>query len=198
MLQVYELDVYKLAEDLSDMIWHEFDKWSQKVQWTIGYQIIRSSDSIAANIRLPDPGNKGSCLWCPPMCQEALRVNSAQHLLCNNITSYLAKSFLAQSGALPFKSRTEGSRSFRKMTWHLFLEGGGPPPPGMRWRTATEARRPPRIMKMCHIIFRRDQEVWSSAVVACPSWSVSFKVFQTLPNFRGNATLVQQQHYSAT
>ena len=50
MKQVYDLDVYKLAEDLSDMIWYDFDKWSNKVQNTIGYQIIRSSDSIAANI----------------------------------------------------------------------------------------------------------------------------------------------------
>jgi len=50
MKLVYELDVYRLAEDLSDMIWYDFDKWSNKVQKTIGYQIIRSSDSIAANI----------------------------------------------------------------------------------------------------------------------------------------------------
>jgi len=47
---IYELDVYKLAEDLSDMIWDDFDKWSHKVQNTIGYQIIRAADSIAANI----------------------------------------------------------------------------------------------------------------------------------------------------
>ena len=50
MKRVYELDVYKLAEELSDMVWNDFDKWNKKVQNTIGYQIIRSSDSIAANI----------------------------------------------------------------------------------------------------------------------------------------------------
>ena len=50
MKRVYELDVYKLAEDLSDMVWRDFDMWSNKVQRTIGYQVIRSSDSIAANI----------------------------------------------------------------------------------------------------------------------------------------------------
>ncbi|MCH7733359.1 MAG: four helix bundle protein, partial [Candidatus Marinimicrobia bacterium] len=43
-------DVYKLAEKLSDLIWYAFDEWSKKVQNTIGYQIIRSADSIAANI----------------------------------------------------------------------------------------------------------------------------------------------------
>ena len=50
MKQVYELEVYKLAESLSDMIWYDFDKWSEKVKKTIGYQAIRASDSIAANI----------------------------------------------------------------------------------------------------------------------------------------------------
>jgi len=50
MKRVYELDVYKLAEELSDMVWHGFDKWNKKVQNTVGYRIIRSSDSIAANI----------------------------------------------------------------------------------------------------------------------------------------------------
>ena len=50
MKDVYELDVYKLAEDLSDLIWYAYDEWSTKAQRTIGYQIIRSSDSIAANI----------------------------------------------------------------------------------------------------------------------------------------------------
>jgi len=48
--EIYELDVYKLAEELSDLIWCAFDKWSVKAQSTIGYQIIRSSGSIAANL----------------------------------------------------------------------------------------------------------------------------------------------------
>jgi hypothetical protein len=30
MKRVYELDVYKLAEELSDMVWHDFDKWNNK------------------------------------------------------------------------------------------------------------------------------------------------------------------------
>jgi four helix bundle protein len=53
MKVVYELDVYQLAEKLSDMIWFAFDNWSEKVKRTIGYQIIRSSDSIAINIACP-------------------------------------------------------------------------------------------------------------------------------------------------
>jgi hypothetical protein len=50
MREVYELDVYKLAEGLSDRIWFGFDTWAKKVQHTIGYQIIKASDSIAANL----------------------------------------------------------------------------------------------------------------------------------------------------
>ena len=50
MREVYELDVYKLAEELSDRIWSGFDTWSKKVQQTIGYQIIKASDSIASNL----------------------------------------------------------------------------------------------------------------------------------------------------
>jgi len=50
MKLIYELDVYMQAEELSDLIWFTYDEWPDKVQKTIGYQIIRSSDSIAANI----------------------------------------------------------------------------------------------------------------------------------------------------
>jgi four helix bundle protein len=50
MREVHELDVYQLSEALSDMVWWDFDDWSEKVKRTIGYQIIKASDSIAANI----------------------------------------------------------------------------------------------------------------------------------------------------
>jgi four helix bundle protein len=49
MKRVYELDVYKPAEELSDRVWYDFDTWNTKAQNTIGYQIIRASDSIASN-----------------------------------------------------------------------------------------------------------------------------------------------------
>ncbi len=50
MKEIYELDIYRLAEELSDMIWYAFDEWPEKAKRTIGYQVIRSSDSISANI----------------------------------------------------------------------------------------------------------------------------------------------------
>ena len=50
MREVYELDVYRLAEELSDLIWSAYDVWDYKAQHTLGVQVIRASDSIAANI----------------------------------------------------------------------------------------------------------------------------------------------------
>ena len=50
MKPVFELDVYQLAEQLADMIWNDFNKWDTKVKNTVGYQIIKASDSISANI----------------------------------------------------------------------------------------------------------------------------------------------------
>ena len=44
MKEVYELDVYRLSEDLSDIIWYAFDIWSPKVQkW---YQYHHSVSSF--------------------------------------------------------------------------------------------------------------------------------------------------------
>lgn len=50
MKAVTDLDVYRLAEQLSDMLWHDFDEWPDKVKRTIGYQVSAAVDSIAANI----------------------------------------------------------------------------------------------------------------------------------------------------
>jgi four helix bundle protein len=48
--EIFELDVYRLSEELSDLIWYTYDQWPLKAQRTIGYQVIRSSDSTAANL----------------------------------------------------------------------------------------------------------------------------------------------------
>jgi len=48
--EVYELDVYVLAEELADLVWHQYDVWPNKAKHTMGYQVIRAADSISANI----------------------------------------------------------------------------------------------------------------------------------------------------
>jgi four helix bundle protein len=50
MKEICDLDIYRLAEGLSDMIWEGFDLWPEKVWRTVGYPVIRSADSIAANL----------------------------------------------------------------------------------------------------------------------------------------------------
>ena len=44
------LRVYKLAEDLADEIWNIVLRWDRFARDTIGKQIVRSADSIGANI----------------------------------------------------------------------------------------------------------------------------------------------------
>ena len=45
-----ELEVYQLAESFSDEIWFIVTKWDYFAKDTIGKQIVRSADSIGANI----------------------------------------------------------------------------------------------------------------------------------------------------
>lgn len=45
-----KLEVYNLAEAFSDQIWNIVDRWKIFLKDTIGKQIVRSSDSISANI----------------------------------------------------------------------------------------------------------------------------------------------------
>ena len=44
------LRVYQLAEELADTIWKMVHQWDQFAKDTIGKQIVRSVDSIGANI----------------------------------------------------------------------------------------------------------------------------------------------------
>jgi four helix bundle protein len=45
-----KLEVYKLAEKLADEIWNIVKGWDYFTKDTVGKQIIRSADSISANI----------------------------------------------------------------------------------------------------------------------------------------------------
>jgi four helix bundle protein len=45
-----ELRVYKLSEKLADAIWQIVNEWDMFTKNTIGIQIVRSADSIGANI----------------------------------------------------------------------------------------------------------------------------------------------------
>lgn len=44
------LDIYKLSEILADEIWKTVSAWDYFAKDTIGKQIVRSADSVGANI----------------------------------------------------------------------------------------------------------------------------------------------------
>ena len=45
-----KLDVYKLSEQLSDTIWDIVIEWDYFAKDTVGKQLVKSADSIGANI----------------------------------------------------------------------------------------------------------------------------------------------------
>jgi four helix bundle protein len=49
-MKLEELNVYKLSMDISENIWDIVIKWDYFTRDTIGKQLIRAADSIAANL----------------------------------------------------------------------------------------------------------------------------------------------------
>jgi len=50
VLKVEDLDIYQMAEDLSDRVWEICISWDYFAKDTIGKQLVRAADSISANI----------------------------------------------------------------------------------------------------------------------------------------------------
>jgi four helix bundle protein len=49
-MELEKLEIYKISMEISDNVWRLTHKWSYFEKNTIGTQIVRSSDSISANI----------------------------------------------------------------------------------------------------------------------------------------------------
>ena len=49
-MRLEELQVYQLAMDIGEKTWAVINNWGQFSKNTIGYQLVRSADSIAANL----------------------------------------------------------------------------------------------------------------------------------------------------
>ena len=49
-MELEELRVYELAMDLGEDVWNVVDRWSYFQKDTVGKQLVRSADSIAANL----------------------------------------------------------------------------------------------------------------------------------------------------
>src|SRR5690349_14511138 len=50
MIPLEELNVYKIAMEIGDIVWEIVDKWQPFAMQTLGGQFVRSADSIAFNI----------------------------------------------------------------------------------------------------------------------------------------------------
>ena len=50
VLKVEDLDIYQMAEDLSDRVWEICTKWDYFAKDTIGKQLVRAADFISANL----------------------------------------------------------------------------------------------------------------------------------------------------
>jgi four helix bundle protein len=50
LIELEDLNIYRRSMELADRIWQIAVGWNNTAKHTIGYQIIRSADSIAANI----------------------------------------------------------------------------------------------------------------------------------------------------
>jgi len=50
VLKVEDLEIYQMAEDLSDKIWNICVRFDYFAKDTIGKQLVRAADSISANI----------------------------------------------------------------------------------------------------------------------------------------------------
>ena len=49
-MKLKELKIYNLADKISDKVWELVDQWKPFTKETIGKQLVRSADSISANI----------------------------------------------------------------------------------------------------------------------------------------------------
>jgi four helix bundle protein len=45
-----ELEVYRLAMDIGERVWSEVVRWDHFAKDTIGKQLVRAADSVAANL----------------------------------------------------------------------------------------------------------------------------------------------------
>ena len=50
IIELKNLEVYQISENIADVVWDICSKWERFVRDTVGKQLVRSADSIGANI----------------------------------------------------------------------------------------------------------------------------------------------------
>jgi four helix bundle protein len=75
MMELRDLEVYKLSKEISDVIWNIVLEWDYFAKDTIGKQLVKASDSVAANIakgygRYHFKENKNFCYFARGSLEE--------------------------------------------------------------------------------------------------------------------------------
>jgi four helix bundle protein len=68
MMKLNELEVYRIAMGIGDKVWEIVDNWNYFAKKTVGEQLVRAVDSIAANLsegygRFSYKENKNFCYY---------------------------------------------------------------------------------------------------------------------------------------
>lgn len=120
-MELTDLEVYKLSEELSDIVWNTVLKWDHFAKDTIGKQLVKSSDSIAANIaegygRYHFKENKNFCYFARGSLEETktwLRKSTRRGLIDKsknqdlfNITGKLPKLLNSYIKSIGFERRS--------------------------------------------------------------------------------------------
>ena len=83
-LRLEELEVYKVAMEIGDLVWEIVDKWDYFQKKTLGAQFVNAADSIAFNIsegygRFHYKENKNFCYYSRGSAKETLTaINKAK------------------------------------------------------------------------------------------------------------------------
>jgi four helix bundle protein len=118
-MKLEELRIYKQADELSDEIWGLVEKWTYFQKDTIGKQLVRSADSISANIaegygRYFYKENRNFCYYSRGSLMETKNwlaksvrrklISQEQYTLLNSRLDDLHKSLNAYINAINKKS----------------------------------------------------------------------------------------------
>ena len=76
-LRLEELDVYRVAMEIGDLVWNVVTKWEYFEKKTLWAQLVDAADSIALNIaegygRFHYKENKNFCYYSPGSAKETL------------------------------------------------------------------------------------------------------------------------------
>jgi four helix bundle protein len=80
-LKLEELEVYKVAMEIGEIVWSVVDKWEYFPKKTLGSQYVDAADSIAMNIsegygRFHFKENKNFCYYSRGSAKETLTVTT--------------------------------------------------------------------------------------------------------------------------